>query len=88
MTASNQQDDGTGAYNTRSKGSKKIYKLFVPDCADCNHRKIEVFEEEYTNLVKLSPLHCPQRSVIRQVDQSNTEEEPVLPTIEVPAWSK
>ena len=85
VTASNQQDDATGAYNTRSKGPKKIYKLFVPDCADCNHRKIEAFEEEYANLVKLSPLLCLHKSVIQQVDQSNTEEEPVLPTIEVPA---
>ena len=81
VTASNQQDDATGAYNTRSKGPKKIYKLFVPDCADFNHRKIEAFEEEYANLIKLSPLLCLHKSVIQQVDQSNTEEEPVLPNI-------
>ena len=57
---SNQHDDASGAYNTRSKGPKKLYKLFVPDCADCNHRKIEAFEEEYAT--SMSTQECDPAS--------------------------
>ena len=45
-TTSADQAEVLGMHRTQSKGTKKLYKLYLLGCTECNLRNIEAFEEE------------------------------------------
>ena len=74
-------------YRTRSKGTKKVYKLSVHDCAECNLRNVEAFEEEYQRLMNTSPLTCSHGGIIQRIYEAPESEDPRFPSLLIPALS-
>ena len=64
---------------TRSKVAKKLYKLYLLDCIECNMRNIEAFPEEVAQIGQ--GTLCHHGKVIQQIMPADPEEQPQYPAI-------
>ena len=72
--------------NLRSKVTKELFILTVPECKECDDRAIEAFPHEHEALLQKVPLQCNHKKEISGITALGIEApEDFAPPITIPA---